>query len=417
MPDDMWVRCTRPDCGDYIHIYDIDEHLNMHAAVAFAENDAEMASLPHRRRRRSPGQRGSRNSSSMSSGEQSPRKLEKSKSKSGDSARPRSGLLHYFSGNAYSPSRSHGRSSSRKTYRYIGEDPRRAPGRLGKRELGPYAFEDSMPDEVRRDLIEGSAPRHINRFDRNGRMYRETFFPNETPGIIPVLADLAASDRNTAASYFCHPSTRHIHRVQCKGNFCGYWSMQVLLSYLQAVNPDGPQEIPNVLKLQSYIHQAWDRGICPHGKVETGGVLNTRKWIGTHEALAFFTRIGVKVDALGFGGKDRESSAAMDLFDHIEAYFMSGSDAADTRGTSYITKLPPIYFQRFGHSMTIVGLERLVDGSRNLFIFDSSFATSKPMQKRLDGQRHSQSSPENLLRAYRKSELYLSQYDEFEIIV
>lgn len=139
--------------------------------------------------------------------------------------------------------------------------------------------------------------------------------------------------------------------------------------------------------------------------------------IGTHEALAFFTRIGIKVDALGFGARDRpESDAVVDLLDHVEAYFMSSADTADTHGASHITNLSPIYLQRFGHSMSIVGLERLVDGSRNLLVFDSSFAASAPM-KRLACHQQARPSPDSLLRPYRRSQLSLSQFDEFEIIV
>lgn len=412
MPDDMWTRCTRPGCGDYVLIYEIDEHLDMHAAIALAET--EEATPPPSRR--ISNQRRSEATSLMNPLQKSPQKPKKSKSKSEETPKPGNTLLHYFSGTFSSQSRSSGRSSSQTTYRLIRKEPRRAPGRLGKRELGPYAFEESMPTEIRRQLVEGSS-RRVNRISRNGRVIEETIFPNQTSGVIPVLADMCALEPKTAATYFCHPSTRHIHKIQCRGNFCGYWSIQVLLSYLQAVNPAGPQEIPDVLKLQALIHQAWDRGICPHGKVETGGVMHTRKWIGTHEALALFTRIGVEVDALGFGGEtDRINNAAGDLLDHVEAYFMSGLDDAQVHETSYTTRLPPIYLQRFGHSMTIVGLERLVDGSRNLLVFDSSFATSTPMQK-LAADRPVHCTPESLLRPYRRSELSLTRWEEFEIIV
>lgn len=133
--------------------------------------------------------------------------------------------------------------------------------------------------------------------------------------------------------------------------------------------------------------------------------------------MAFFTRIGVKVDALAFGGEaERPNNAVVDLLDHIEAYFISGAENAERNRSSYITNLPPIYFQRFGHSLTIVGIERLVDGSRNLLMFDSSFAVSAPM-KRLTTQRQVHTSSESLLRPYRKSDLSLTRWDEFEIIV
>lgn len=123
------------------------------------------------------------------------------------------------------------------------------------------------------------------------------------------------------------------------------------------------------------------------------------------------------MEALAFGDKNKHpNTAVLDLLDHVEAYFMSGMEAAEKHGTSYITTLPPIYFQRFGHSLSIIGVERLIDGSRNLLMFDSSFATSTPMRRLTDGKQAVASS-ESLLRPYRKSDLSLTRWDEFEIIV
>jgi hypothetical protein len=330
---------------------------------------------------------------------------------SSSSGKPKDGkVLSYFSGGSSTPER-----KPPANFRRILEP--RTPGRLGKRELGPYAFESKMPTEVRRRLVEDTEPREVNRIGRNGKIVREYHIPNETTGLIRVLADLCALEDSTTAAYFCHPSTRHIRKVQCDGDFCGYWSTQMVLTYVQHVNPDGPQTLPNVLKMQNYIEQAWDRGIGSYGRIETGGIVNTRKWIGTHESLAFFTRIGVGADALAFeDGKDRAGNAAVrDLLDHIEAYFMSATDL-ETHGTSHITQLPPIFFQRLGHSMTIVGLERKEDGSRNLMVFDSSHATSEPMKKLVaNGRAHS--SVRRLLDVYRRSDESLSKWDSFEIIV
>ncbi|CZT21729.1 uncharacterized protein RCC_07594 [Ramularia collo-cygni] len=386
----------------------------MHAAIALAESEETRPPLPARR---SPDKDKLRLGSSRMHMERSPRKLSRVKPESGNVARSGHNLLQYFAGIATTHTRSRVRASTRRTIRHIREEPLRASGRLGKYELGPYAFEDAMPNEVRRDLMAGSEPLFVNQIGRDGKVLRQKVFPNQTAGIIPVLADLCARQCNTTAAYLCHPSTQHIYKVRCNGNFCGYWNIQVLLSWLQAVTPEGPQEIPNVLQIQAYIHQAWDRGLCPHGEIETGGIRNTRKWIGTLEALAFFTRIGVKVEALAFGGKDdRANYAVADLLDHVEAYFMSGTEDAEKHGTSFVTNLPPIYFQRLGHSLTIIGLERLVDGSRNLLMFDSSFATSSSM-KSLTAQRQAHTSPESLLRPYRKSDLSLTRWKEFEIIV
>jgi hypothetical protein len=192
----------------------------------------------------------------------------------------------------------------------------------------------------------------------------------------------------------------------------------VLMTYVQHVDPHRAPGVPHVIQIQETIEQAWDNDICSYGKIETGGVLNTRKWIGTNEALAYFTQVGVPVEALMFKGGEGsgEHEAVEDLLDHVEAYFMSGLDAARKHGSSFVTQLAPMFFQRLGHSMTIVGLERLTNGSRNLLVFDSSFATSKPLRKLLDG-RDAHASPEDLLKVYRRSNHSLTRWSEFEILV
>lgn len=275
-----------------------------------------------------------------------------------------------------------------------------------------------MPAQVRRRLIHGAEPQQINKIGRDGKVRRETVVENETTDLIPVLADVAALDSGTTATYLCHPSTKHIHKLECDGNFCGYWNIQVLMTYVQHMRPDGPQVVPHVIQIQDIIEQAWKNGTCAYGKIETGGIMNTRKWIGTNEALAFFTQMGVQVEALTFKTSEEYSDrlAVEGLLDYVEAYFMSGEDTAKVHGTSYITQLAPIYFQRVGHSMTIVGIERKKDGSRNLLIFDSTYKTSNPIRALVRGQR-TQSSPDALLRAYRRSDTSLATWDEFEILM
>lgn len=43
-----------------------------------------------------------------------------------------------------------------------------------------------------------------------------------------------------------------------------------------------------MLDLQELIESAWDRGINTTGKVETGGIRGTRKYIGTPEVSKTF---------------------------------------------------------------------------------------------------------------------------------
>lgn len=403
---DSRTRCTRPGCGQYVNLSQIDGHLALHESL--------------RHKVRSEGR-----PRAASRAPDSPAKLQvHSPSLLRD---PRSiGLLRYFSGSSsYGTSSS---SSSRPSSLNSRVPPRvkmlrqpQKPGRLGKRELGPYAFEEAMPDHVRRHLINDAQPRTVNQIRSDGRLEQRIIIPNETPGLIPILADLCNIEQNTATTYLCDPSVRHIHKIQCDGNFCGYWNIQVLLTYLRRHHPGlrGMNYLPDVLLIQDTIERAWENGICIYGGVETGGIRGSRKWIGTHEALAYFTQMGIRVEALSFREDEHDGGgdlAGVALLDHVEAYFMGGLETARRQGSSHVTGLPPIYLQRFGHSMSIVGLERLKDGHRNLLVFDSSFSTSNAVDRLLDGKR-AQAAPGALLKPYRRSDDSLARWEEFEIIV
>lgn len=408
MPGDTWTRCTRPSCGDYVLLADVDEHLDMHAAVALAEEqDRNPPPTPPRPQPRSPKREPKPGDMSQEPTKETPRRLEKRSSKSKSDG---TGLLNWLAGTP-----NHNRSIGSTVHRIRAP---KDPGRLGKRELGPYAFEDRMPEDVRAHLSHAAEPQTIQRIARDGNLIRERYIPNETAGLIRVIADLCAVDEETRNTYLCHTSVRHVRKLNCDGNFCGYWNIQVMLTYIQHMNPRGPQRIPNVLEIQDLIERAWDDGICAYSRIETGGIRNTRKWIGTQEALAFFQRINVKAEALSVedGEKGSEKYAVEELLDYVEAYFVSGTDTADIHGTSFTTQLAPIYFQRFGHSMTIVGLEKRADGTRNLLVFDSSFATADPM-KRLVAGATTATSIDTLLRTYRKSDLSLRRWDAFEMIM
>lgn len=445
-----WIKCTRPRCNEYMSVADIQEHLNLHEAIDASEDGTEGTRGAGRRgdasksmqRSRSPSTLGSRFESSAEVNNNRSRDTNSSddsssagQSRSSGSARQRNrwegrsstsskrssplkqansssgrSLLHYFSGSS-----AHGGRPPLppRPPRPI-EQPRQ-PGRLGTKELGPHAFEKTMPAEVRRRLLNDALPRRSNRIGRDGAIIKETFIENETAGLIPVLADLCGRSRTTESAYFCHRSVCHINKIRCDGNFCGYWNIQMMSSFL--ADDSGSEDLlPNVLEIQDTIEQAWDNGICTYSRVETGGIRGSRKWIGTHDALAYFTQKGVSMQALAFKDEDEEQPAILSLLDHLEAYFMSGAEGAERRGTSLITDLPPVYFQRAGHSMTIVGLERKSGGHRNLIIFDPSFGTTRSMDQVLDGKR-TNVEPHNLLKPYRRSDESLSRWREFEALV
>lgn len=430
--DGEWMKCTRPGCGEYLLVSDVQEHLDFHEAVDASEDDVEGARMSGRQagegRSRSARKTISDESSSDDSTSKSNSRSTGSSSQcnqweggSRGSSTPRSttsrttgtsssrSLLDYFSGTS-----NHGRPPLPPRPPRRIEEPRH-PGRLGKAELGPHAFEDKMPAEVRRRLINDALPRQANRIGRDGRIIKDSIIDNETEGLICVLADFCGRARSTEVAYFSHPSTRHIHKIRCDGNFCGYWNIQMMSSFL-AHNAGNTSLLPNVLAIQDTIEQAWDNGICSYSRIETGGIRNTRKWIGTHDALAYFTQIGIAMQASSFKDEDEDQPAVLGLLDHLEAYFMSGLESAERRGSSYITELPPVYFQRAGHSMTIVGLERKRDGHRNLVIFDPSFGTTRSMDLVLEGRR-TNAEARTLLKPYRRSDESLSRWKEFEILM
>ena len=294
-------------------------------------------------------------------------------------------------------------------------------GRLGTKELGPYAFEKSMPREVRRCLENASKPSYECRIGPSGKVVREAIVYREKPRPIHILADLSAHDPNVTIAYFCHKSVKHIHKLKCDGNFCGYWNIQMLLSYRLARIEDpahGYLPLPNVLEIQDTIEAAWDAGTCACGRTETGGIHTTRKWIGTHEAAAYFLHLGQPVTALSFrtSSNPKAPPAYSQLLDYVEAYFLADLEDAVKEGTSRLKLLAPCYFQRSGHSMTIVGMERRTNGERVLLVFDPSYAVAETLRD-LGSGRFSKSKIDTLMAPFRQDEAKLARYNEYEIMM
>ena len=48
--------------------------------------------------------------------------------------------------------------------------------------------------------------------------------------------------------------------------------------------------IPSIFDIQEHVEDAWDRGINAYGRVQTGGIRNTRKYIGTPEVSIYGAR-------------------------------------------------------------------------------------------------------------------------------
>lgn len=145
-----------------------------------------------------------------------------------------------------------------------------------------------MPESVLKKLREGESTRRINRIGRDGRIFTERVVENEVTELIPTIARLSVtSSLGPSNVYVCHPSVHHVHKGTSPGYFCGYRNIQMLVSYIIGTKAKGHERfekgLPGILQIQDLIEEAWDREPYSLGRQETGGIRNTRKWIGTPE--------------------------------------------------------------------------------------------------------------------------------------
>ena len=171
-----------------------------------------------------------------------------------------------------------------------------------------------------------------------------------------------------------------------------------MTSYIIGVESQGHQsfkeKIPTIFQIQDYIEKAWDLGLNAQGRIETGGIRGTRKYIGTPDVsnndsmfLQFSLRhyriislttwsgssnvlfsghsvsaltvpiiqhllINVSCDAQGFKPKKGSSQLAHELlFQAVERYFTDGCTNYDAKVRC--TLLPPIYFQHPGKRLSL----------------------------------------------------------------
>lgn len=67
--------------------------------------------------------------------------------------------------------------------------------------------------------------------------------------------------------------------------------------------------------------------------------------------------------------------------------------------------------------MTIVGIEKLSDGTKNLIVFDPMYHDPPAVMKHAgSGQKFVHRNPEDALKLYRRGKKYLGKYNEYEIL-
>lgn len=144
-----------------------------------------------------------------------------------------------------------------------------------------------MPSWLSHQLEQGARVTTINQISSTGQIVAAESIANETVGVIPVLAQLCEQDPCLSKVFLCHPSVKHVFKMAREGGFCGYRNIQMMVSFMQASRFPGcehfPGRVPSIPKLQHMIEQAWDEGFSPSGRIETGGIIGTRKYIGTPE--------------------------------------------------------------------------------------------------------------------------------------
>ncbi|KAB8232174.1 DUF1671-domain-containing protein [Aspergillus alliaceus] len=280
--------------------------------------------------------------------------------------------------------------------------------KLGRAELGPHAHEKQMPSWLRKLLQKGAKTMESNTNTPDGTLWRQQSVENETNDVIPVLVRLCEQDKTVQRAFFCSPNVCQVSKMPREGGFCGYRNIQMLISYIKECRVLGHEcfssTLPSILQLQDMIENAWDMGFNSIGRIETGGIRGTRKYIGTPEVSSESSSIG--------GTKDMRAHDA--LFMCIADYFRHMCPPK-RNDKVLLTDLPPIYLQHQGHSLTIIGFEIRDNGSANILVFDPMFKPS-PAVKRLKGTPAVYADPTRILKGYRRGAGYLQKYSVFEIL-
>lgn len=143
------------------------------------------------------------------------------------------------------------------------------------------------------------------------------------------------------------------------------------------------------------------------------------------QAQGMFRNLGVDFKGDRFQGAKNGKIPYKQLMDYVEQYFLNATccpitqegDGIRANASSNVvyTTHSPIYIQRPGHSMTIIGLEVRNNGSRNLLVFDPAYVPSKALMSEVPADLKGQSAC-RLLKPYRRGKRQLKRYNAFEIL-
>jgi hypothetical protein len=153
-----------------------------------------------------------------------------------------------------------------------------------------------MPSWLRRILEKDAKTTQSNTIGSDGTLPRHHSANNETSDVVPVLFRLCEQDKSVQRAFFCSPKVHQISKMSKEGGFCGYRNIQMLISYIKESRSSGhdcfSETSPTILQLQDMIENAWEMGYNSIGRIETGGIRGTRKYIGTPEVRPEFIGYG-----------------------------------------------------------------------------------------------------------------------------
>ncbi|CAH8317391.1 unnamed protein product [Eruca vesicaria subsp. sativa] len=208
-----------------------------------------------------------------------------------------------------------------------------------------------------------------------------------------------------------------------KGWGCGWRNIQMQCSHLLSRDNDfkrvlfgGSNFVPDIPSLQRWLELAWKSGFDVSGGLHFDNkVYGCKKWIGTTECAALLRSFGVRARVVDFAPKEsrsmylsvpgsvgapkRRGYGPMDryvvkkgesgkeksgcsssrigkgavLMDWVWNYF--SDNRLNVSSGVHLTNKGPLYFQHEGHSRTIVGIQRRLQGTTftpqyNLLILD-----------------------------------------------
>jgi len=203
---------------------------------------------------------------------------------------------------------------------------------------------------------------------------------SQTRHLMPKLKILCQNAQGVSQTFLSSVVDHHSSSYGDKGWGCGYRNLQMLISSLahhsifsERLGITKGAGVPSISRLQGLIEEAWAKGYDVQGCEQLGKKLvNTRKWIGATEIVAFLTSHNVKTELLDFHIPSAKDGTHPKLFQWVVDYFRERARAK--------AFTPPLYLQHQGHSRTIVGIEVLTSGGSNnlrLLIFDPSHSRSQ----------------------------------------